>query len=103
MAAGTQGWNVNSAKDRQDLRRGICKLHRWYVATPSDCPREGGGGGGGEKRKERKKGKKKSISRNLKAGGNAGSWLCCLARGQRGFALTELKGARSGSFVPARE
>lgn len=62
MAAGTQGWNVNSAKDRQDLRRGICKLHRWYVATPSDCPREGGGGGGEEKgRKERKEKKKEHF------------------------------------------
>lgn len=73
MAAGTQGWNVNSAKDRQDLRRGICKLHRWYVATPSDCPREGGGEE--EKGRKERKEKKKSISRNLKAGGNAGSWL----------------------------
>lgn len=54
MAAGTQGWNVNSAKDRQDLRRGICKLHRWYVATPSDCPREGGEGKK-EGKKEREK------------------------------------------------
>lgn len=54
MAAGTQGWNVNSAKDRQDLRRGICKLHRWYVATPSDCPREGG-----RRKKEGKKEREK--------------------------------------------
>ena len=97
MAAGTQGWNVNSAKDRQDLRRGICKLHRWYVATPSDCPREGG-----RRKKEGKKERKKKrafpeIGRQVET--RAAGCPC----GQRGFALTELKGARSGSFVPARE
>lgn len=53
----TQGWNVNSAKDRQDLRRGICKLRRYVQLSARG---------------------KKSISRNLKgkAGANAGasSW-----------------------------
>lgn len=66
---GTQGWNVNSAKDRQDLRRGICKLHRYVRLSARG---------------------KKSIGGNLKGKGRCKRGVSL----QRG--LTELKGRKVG-------